>query len=195
MGGGCRRWIPRLQRETHAATSITIHCIKDNGCGKWKDACWYIPMSRRQQCECAHEQLEICFQEMGGCFDCALCNHYPNQESACKFHTDPEHGSFWERMTCVVSAGNEDVPKGAFRPIPDINEWDKYESLKSQGDNGDGFIPAVIYLFPGNVRVVEMHAECNDLFHHAVYGRQDVGVGVDTASSGLTSRIVLMMGE
>ena len=33
-----------------------------------------------------------------------------------------------------------------------------------------------------------MHAECNDLFHHAVYGRQDVsvGVGVDTASSDLT---------
>ena len=41
-------------------------------------------------------------------------------------------------------------------------------------------------MFPGDV--VEMHAECNDLFHHAVYGRQDVsvGVGVDTASSDLT---------
>jgi len=72
----------------------------------------------------AHEQLEICFQEMGGYFDCALCNpHYPNEESACKFHTDPEHGSFWERLICVVRADNEDVRKFAFRPIPDINAW------------------------------------------------------------------------
>ena len=110
-------------------------------------------------------------------------------QTACKFHIDPEHGSFWERLTCVVRAGNVDVRKSDFRPIPDINEWGKYESLKSQGDNGDGFIPAVIYLFP----TVEMHAECNDLFHHAVYGRQDVGVGVDTASRGMTSKNSAMM--
>ena len=35
-------------------------------------------------------------QDDGECprpfFDCALCNFYPNTESACKFHTDPEHG-------------------------------------------------------------------------------------------------------
>lgn len=30
----------------------------------------------------------------GDFFDCALCNFYPNGESACKFHTDPEHGAF-----------------------------------------------------------------------------------------------------
>jgi len=84
----------------------------------------------------AHEQLEICLQEMGGYFDCALCNHYPNEESACKFHTDPEHGSFWERLTCVVSAGNEDVRKFAFRPIPDINQWGKYEQLLKQQQGG-----------------------------------------------------------
>lgn len=23
-------------------------------------------------------------------FDCALCNHYPDGDAACKFHTDPE---------------------------------------------------------------------------------------------------------
>ena len=134
----------------------------------------------------------MCARNGGGYFNCALCNHYPNEESACKFHTDPEHGSFWKRLTCVVSAGKQDVRKFVFRPIPDINEWDKYEPLlKQQGgsgpkDNGDGVIPAVIYVFPGDV--VEMHAECNDLFHRAVYGRQDVGVGVDTASSDLTSK-------
>lgn len=32
-------------------------------------------------------------------FDCALCNHYPDAEAACKFHTDPEHGTMWERHT------------------------------------------------------------------------------------------------
>jgi len=30
-------------------------------------------------------------------FDCALCNHYPDGDSACKFHTDPEHGTHWHR--------------------------------------------------------------------------------------------------
>ena len=55
-------------------------------------------------------------------FDCALCNFYPDEESACKFHTDPEHGSFWERLTCVVAAGEE--RRFAFRPIPGITTWD-----------------------------------------------------------------------
>ena len=52
----------------------------------------------------------------GPYFDCALCNHYPDGEAACKFHTDPEHGSVWERLTCVVAAGDE--RRFAFRPIP-----------------------------------------------------------------------------
>ncbi len=128
-----------------------------------------------------HEQLEIYCEEIGKYFDCALCNHYPNEESACKFHTDPEHGTYWERLTCVVSAGDADVRKFAFRPIPDLNDWDKYDpemrkknKIGSQKDrekgNGNGIIPGVILLFPGDV--VKMDSECNDLFHHAVYNDQ-----------------------
>ena len=144
-----------------------------------------------------HEQLEICCQEIGNYFDCALCNHYPNGESACKFHTDPEHGTYWERLTCVVSAGDDDVRKFAFRPIPDLNEWDKFETKKLQkdtghqnDDNGNGIIPAVIPLFPGDV--VKMDSECNDLFHHAVYNRQDVRVGTNELVKNSDGRVSLV---
>ena len=126
-----------------------------------------------------HEQLEICSQELGGYFDCALCNHYPDEDSACKFHTDPEHGIYWERLTCVVSAGNYDVRKFAFRPIPEVNDWNKYDAIcDSNGykygdgtDKENNITPAVVTLFPGDV--VTMDGECNDVFHHAVYPRQD----------------------
>ncbi len=124
------------------------------------------------------EELQLCREEIGEYFDCALCNHYPDEDSACKFHTDPEHGTYWERLTCVVSAGNDDIRKFAFRPIPNENHWHKYETKTAKskikggatGKSGDddGIIPAVIPLFPGDV--VKMYAECNDLFHHAVYG-------------------------
>lgn len=119
-------------------------------------------------------ELELCQDTIGKYFDCALCNHYPNEESACKFHTDPEHGIYWERLTCVVSAGNDDVRKFAFRPIPNENEWDRYETDarkgKSQSQSDDSILPAVIPLFPGDV--VMMDGDCNDVFHHAVYGKQ-----------------------
>ena len=124
-------------------------------------------------------QLKLCVEENGKYFDCALTNHYPDYDSACKFHTDPEHGSFWERLTCVVSAGNDDIRKFAFRPIPQINDWSQWEGVdddsnrrkkhrSGDGDNNTNIEPAVIYLFPGDC--VKMWGECNDVFHHAVYG-------------------------
>jgi hypothetical protein len=62
---------------------------------------------------------QLCYEETGRYFDCVLCNHYPNDDAACKFHTDPEHGTYWERLTCVVSAsGKRAIRKFAFRPIP-----------------------------------------------------------------------------
>lgn len=126
----------------------------------------------------SNEQLELCCDTTGSFFDCALCNHYPNEDSACKFHTDPEHGTLWHRLTCVVSAGDSEVRKFAFRPIPQMNEWSKYETKKGRNaaipkKPDDAIIPAVIPLFPGDV--VKMDNECNDLFHHAVYGRQSLG--------------------
>lgn len=112
-------------------------------------------------------------------FDCALCNHYPDSNAACKFHSDPEHGTYWERLTCVVCAGNYDIRKFAFRPIPSINSWMDYDDINAQEDktvlkqsiskvdNEEDVFPAVIRLFPGDV--VYMDNECNDMFQHAVY--------------------------
>lgn len=134
-------------------------------------------MSRTRYNRDYESQLQLCHEEMGEYFDCSLCNHYPNEESACKFHTDPEHGTYWERLTCVVSAGNQDVRKFAFRPIPNENRWSRYENKEakavhgstssSNGGEDEDIVPAIIPLFPGDV--VKMFAECNDVFHHAVY--------------------------
>lgn len=104
-------------------------------------------------------------------FDCALCNHYPDGESACKFHTDPEHGTLWERLTCVVAAGNE--RRFAFRPIPGSSTWSQWD--KVQGTSVEETLPAVIHLFPGDV--VKMWGTCNDDFHHAVYAAEGENVG------------------
>mmetsp|Transcript_16476 Transcript_16476/g.20092 ORF Transcript_16476/g.20092 Transcript_16476/m.20092 type:complete len:239 (+) Transcript_16476:324-1040(+) len=94
-------------------------------------------------------------------FDCALCNHYPNAESACKFHTDPEHGTVWERLTCVVAAG--DPRTFAFRPIHGggWSDWDEVQGVPTESE------AAAIPLFPGDV--VLMWGSCNDDFYHAVY--------------------------
>ncbi|KAL7489358.1 hypothetical protein ACHAW6_014950 [Cyclotella cf. meneghiniana] len=102
-------------------------------------------------------------------FDCALCNHYPDGNSACKFHTDPEHGSHWHRTTAVVSCGAS--RRFAFRPIPGISIWSEWESTGSAGTkqtkDETACVPAMIQLFPGDV--VLMTGTCNDFFHHAVY--------------------------
>ena len=38
----------------------------------------------------AYEGLGKFLEDDTTFFDCALCNHYPDENSACKFHTDPE---------------------------------------------------------------------------------------------------------
>jgi hypothetical protein len=133
-------------------------------------------------------QLKLCVEQTGSYFDCALTNHYPELDSACKFHTDPEHGTFWERLTCVISAGDDDIRKFAFRPIPQMNDWYQWDNndnnrkgkggAKSGGGGGGGndagIEPAVIHLFPGDC--VKMWGACNDVFHHAVYGADQVQV-------------------
>eukprot|EP00977_Amphora_coffeiformis_P010778 scaffold2519_cov168-Amphora_coffeaeformis.AAC.15 len=122
-------------------------------------------------------------------FDCGLCNHYPDGESACKFvsvsrknffrlpcinpttHTDPEHGSKWERLNCVIAAGSP--RRFAFRPIPGHATWSEWDSSSATGavtTASDPNVPAVITLFPGDV--AKMWGTCNDDFHHAVYPGQ-----------------------
>jgi len=111
------------------------------------------------------------FELASSYFDCALCNHYPDAEAACKFHTDPEHGTFWERLTCVVAAG--DARRFAFRPIPGMTAWNEWESSKQRfginiGEAANA--PAVIHLFSGDI--VKMWGTCNDDFYHAVYAAE-----------------------
>jgi hypothetical protein len=119
-------------------------------------------------------------------FDCALCNHYPDGDSACKFHTDPEHGSHWHRTTAVVSAGSS--RKFAFRPIPGVSAWDEWDpSLMTVRAKGEASCaPAAVQLFPGDV--VFMAGACNDLFHHAVYASPFDGVGNNSRVSLVLKR-------
>ena len=108
-------------------------------------------------------------------FDCALCNHYPDAEAACKFHTDPEHGSLWDRLTCVISAGDD--RRFAFRPISDISSWEDWDTIDTVAENNNA--PAVFHMFAGDI--VKMNGRCNDDFWHAVYADSD---DVATRSSG-----------
>ena len=98
-------------------------------------------------------------------FDCALCNHYPDAEAACKFHTDPEHGSMWDRLTCVISAGDD--RRFAFRPISDISSWGDWDTIDTVAENNNDNAPAVFHMFAGDI--VKMNGRCNDDFWHAVY--------------------------
>lgn len=112
-------------------------------------------------------------------FDCALCNYYPDGETSCRFHTDPEHGTMWERLNVVVSAGNP--RRFAFRPIPEVTTWGEWDGGGGKDDNNNTNnnnlptgtkddttnAPVVIRFFPGDI--VQMWGTCNDDFYHAVY--------------------------
>jgi len=111
-----------------------------------------------------------------GYFDCALCNYYPDGDAACKFYTDPEHGTFWDRLTCVVSAGEH--RRFAFRPIPGVRGWgggDGGQGRQPDTDTDTDTTPAVAHLFPGDV--VKMWGKCNDDFFHAVYPAEGGAAG------------------
>ncbi|CAJ1931772.1 unnamed protein product [Cylindrotheca closterium] len=97
----------------------------------------------------------------GNFFDCALCNHYADATAACKFHTDPEHGTFWHRTTVVVAAGTD--RKFAFKPIETFwSDWDP-----CMVDDSQQSMAASINLFSGDL--VVMKDNCNDDFYHAVH--------------------------
>jgi len=95
-------------------------------------------------------------------FDCALCNHYADSSAACKWHTDPEHGSVWHRTTTVVAAGTDRV--FAFKPID--SQWKDWDPL-TKNTNNDQNMAAAIHLFSGDL--VVMTENCNDDFYHAVH--------------------------
>jgi len=114
--------------------------------------------------------LDEYYDEGTAFFDCALCNHYPDTEAACKFHTDPEHGSLWDRLTCVISAGDD--RRFAFRPIVDVSAWGDWDTTIDTAAGNDN-TPAVYHMFAGDI--VKMNGRCNDDFWHAVYA-DDVAV-------------------
>lgn len=102
-----------------------------------------------------------------GFFDCALCNHYADATSACKFHTDPEHGTMWDRTTVVVAAGSDRT--FAFKPIDTTwDEWDPYHpDNESRPLSSSATVAASTTLFAGDL--VVMQENCNDDFYHAVH--------------------------
>ena len=92
-------------------------------------------------------------------FDCALCNHYADADAACKYHTDPEHGTFWHRTTVVVAAGSD--RRFSFKPIHSL--WEEWDTLSIRAPMASATIP----LFSGDI--VVMKDTCNDDFYHAVH--------------------------
>ena len=85
-------------------------------------------------------------------FDCCLANLYADEKAACKWHTDPEHGSMWALDTVVVSVG--DTRRFALRKLGDAST-----------DPASGTIHH-FHAFEGDA--VWMHSDCQDAFEHAV---------------------------
>ena len=117
-----------------------------------------------------------------GFFDCALCNHYADATAACKFHTDPEHGTMWDRTTVVVAAGSDRI--FAFKPISTIwNDWDIAPGRSSTTTDA-GSTATTTPLFAGDL--VVMRENCNDDFYHAVHA----GISDDPRVSVVLKRAI-----
>jgi hypothetical protein len=151
-------------------------------------------------------------------FDCALCNHYPDGDAACKFHTDPEHGTHWDRLTVVLAAGDD--RKFAFKPIGERTQWEEWDHVNGVGalhgnnnsnDNNNNNnnnmletiacepVAAVTHLFAGDM--VVLRDTCNDDFYHAVHSgeagsclmNKDKDATITTIGGGGGERISLVL--
>mmetsp|Transcript_12593 Transcript_12593/g.41276 ORF Transcript_12593/g.41276 Transcript_12593/m.41276 type:complete len:1027 (-) Transcript_12593:628-3708(-) len=87
-------------------------------------------------------------------YDCALLNLYPDGGAACRYHVDPEHGTYWHRDQAVVSCG--EPRRFAFRRLDDPTNEDHRH---------------VFHLFHGDV--VHMFGDCQDTYQHAVFQADD----------------------
>mmetsp|Transcript_37120 Transcript_37120/g.50236 ORF Transcript_37120/g.50236 Transcript_37120/m.50236 type:complete len:321 (-) Transcript_37120:297-1259(-) len=92
------------------------------------------------------------FASRGDFFDCALLNWYPDGDSACKYHSDPETDTMWSRTTAIVSLG--ETRRFNFRPILD-------DGMTSSEGSTHSFD-----LLDGDV--VEMFGECQESYQHCV---------------------------
>mmetsp|Transcript_33847 Transcript_33847/g.52714 ORF Transcript_33847/g.52714 Transcript_33847/m.52714 type:complete len:240 (+) Transcript_33847:252-971(+) len=92
-------------------------------------------------------------------YDCCLINYYPDGDSACKWHTDPDHGRLWSLEEAVVSVG--ETRRFNLRQLTGANEdLDQYSYYVCSGD------------------VMHMFADCQDRFEHCVLkgeGQQNCG--------------------
>lgn len=87
-------------------------------------------------------------------YDCALLNLYPDGGAACRYHSDPEHGTYWNNDEAIVSVG--EPRRFGFRLVRDPVRDDHRHTF---------------YLFHGDV--VHMHSDCQDRFQHAVFKAED----------------------
>eukprot|EP00873_Tetraselmis_striata_P040865 jgi/Tetstr1/461129/TSEL_006268.t1 len=91
-------------------------------------------------------------------FDCALLNLYPDEETACKWHSDPDHGRLWATDTVVVSIG--ETRRFNFREIMENGTTNAEE-------------PHSFRLFHGDA--VWMMRDCQDAFQHCVMRAEGEG--------------------
>eukprot|EP00622_Pseudochattonella_farcimen_P006411 FR742212.1.p1 GENE.FR742212.1~~FR742212.1.p1 ORF type:complete len:261 (+),score=18.44 FR742212.1:128-910(+) len=85
------------------------------------------------------------YARQGIFYDCALLNLYPDGESACKYHADPGHGTYWAFDSVIVSFG--ETRRFCFR--------------RPTEEEAHSF-----HLFDGDC--AHMFGDCQDEFEHSV---------------------------
>ena len=122
-----------------------------------------MPPTPFEGCDAVVRVRDALQSDTNDAFDCVLCNLYPaGGEAACKWHTDPEHGTKWALPTSVVTAG--EPRRFAFRPL---------STGGGGGSGGGGGMGCgdererhTFALVTGDV--VRMHGACQQEYEHAV---------------------------
>ncbi|KAL7581167.1 hypothetical protein ACA910_005956 [Epithemia clementina (nom. ined.)] len=89
-------------------------------------------------------------------YDCTLINHYPDGESAMRYHSDPDQGVLWDYDTAVVSVGA--TRRFAFRKNPS-------KQKKLDGNRCNSSHHSFILLHGD---VTHMFGSCQENYQHCV---------------------------
>lgn len=92
-------------------------------------------------------------------FDCCLVNWYQDGAAACKWHSDPEHGSKWSLEQAVVSFG--EVRRFNLKRIQGAEGGSSADKRALDADPAHSF-----HVRDGDV--VHMFGDCQDSFLHSV---------------------------
>lgn len=95
------------------------------------------------------------YQNLGTWYDCGLLNWYPDGDSACAWHSDPEHGDLWAPASMIVSLGA--TRRFSFRESPTTKGKDRTHdgtTFSFLTCDGDG---------------IAMYGDCQDRFQHCVH--------------------------